>query len=182
MSKSSYFKWKKRIPETIRKEQENNKIIEAIKELYMKNKGRYGVGPMTERLRQEKEIHCNHKKVYKLMKEYGYLSVVKRKKKYKKAGKPHPKHNVLRRNFTTSCPYDKMATDVTEISMFGKKLYISPVKDLHTQMIESVEIGKSATLVTVMKMLEKIKDKSIHTSLIRMKYCSFWYTFIFYFF
>ena len=90
------------------------------------------------------------------MSENGYLSIVKRKKKYKNPGKPHPKHNILKRNFKTSCPYDKMATDVTEISMFGIKVYISPVKDLHTKMIESVEIGKSATLVTVMKMLGKI--------------------------
>ena len=116
---------------------------------------------MTYALKQSKEISCNHKKVYRIMAENGYLSVVKRKKNYTKPGKPHPKHNVLKRNFTTSCPYDKVATDVTEISMFGKKLYISPVKDLHTNMIESTEIGEHATLVMAMKMIEKIKDKSI---------------------
>jgi transposase InsO family protein len=116
---------------------------------------------MTNALRIEKNIKYNHKKIYRLMRENGYLSVVKRKKNYEKPGKPHPKHNVLKRNFTTSCPYDKVATDVTEISMFGKKLYISPIKDLHTNMIESKEIGEHATLVTVMKMLEKVKDKSI---------------------
>lgn len=116
---------------------------------------------MTNALIIHKNIKCNHKKVYRLMEENNYLSVVKRKKKYKKVGKPHPKHNILKRNFTTSCPYDKMATDVTEISMFGKKLYISPVKDLHTNMIESNEIGKHATMVMATKMLEKIKDKSI---------------------
>jgi len=121
----------------------------------------YGVERMTHELSQRKNIRCNHKKVYKLMKENGYLSVVKRKRKYTKPGKAHPKHNVLKRNFTTSCPYDKVGTDVTEIAMFGKKLYISPVKDLHTNMIESKEIGERATLAMVMKMLEGIKDKSI---------------------
>lgn len=136
-------------------------LIQTIKELYEEHKGRYGIVRMTQALMNEKGICCNHKKVYRLMKENGYLSVVKQKKKYVKAGKPHPKHNVLKRNFTTSCPYDKMATDVTEIKMFGKRVYISPVKDLHTNMIESNEIGGNVTLVTVMKMLEKIKDKSI---------------------
>ena len=143
------------------KEQEENKIIEAIKSLYEKHKGRLGIVRMTNALKTEKEIYCNHKKVYRLMTTNGYLSVVKRKKKFTKPGKPHPKHNVLNRNFETSCPYDKMATDVTEISMFGIKVYMSPVKDLHTGMIESAEIGKSATLVTAIKMLEKIKDKAI---------------------
>lgn len=121
----------------------------------------YGVERMTNALKQSKKIFCNHKKVYRLMAENGYLSVIKPKKNYTKPGKPHPKHNVLKRNFTTSCPYDKIATDVTEISMFGKKLYISPIKDLHTNMIESKEIGEHATLVMAMKMIEKIKDKSI---------------------
>ena len=59
---------------------------------------------MTKALEQEKNIKVNHKRVYKLMKENGYLSVVKVKKKYTKPGKPHPKKNVLRRNFETSCP------------------------------------------------------------------------------
>lgn len=161
IKKSSYYKWLSNIEKKRNKEQEENKIIEAIKELYIKHKGRYGVDRMTNALRIEKNINCNHKKVYRIMKENGYLSVIKPKKKYINPGKPHPKHNVLKRNFSTSCPYDKIATDVTEISMFGIKTYISPIKDLHTKMIESREIGKSATLVTVMKMFEKIKDKSI---------------------
>ena len=95
------------------------------------------------------------------MNENGYLSVVKRKKTYTKPGKPHPKHNVLKRNFKTSCPYDKMATDVTEISMFGIKVYLSPIKDLHTNMIESIEIGKHANIKMAIKMFEKIKEKAI---------------------
>lgn len=161
INKSSYYKWLNTEEKRTIKEQEENKITEAIKELYIKHKGRYGVERMTNALKIEKNVHCNHKKVYRIMKENGYLSVIKRKNNYKKPGKPHPKHNVLKRNFTTSCPYDKIATDVTEISMFGIKTYISPIKDLHTNMIESREIGKSATLVTVMKMFDKIKDKSI---------------------
>ena len=161
MNKSSYYKWLSFAEKRVIKEQEEYKIIEEIKSLYEKHKGRLGVERMTNQLKIEKNIYCNHKKVYRLMKENGYLSVIKRKKNYTKPGKPHPKRNVLKRNFKTSCPYDKMATDVTEISMFGIKTYISPVKDLHTNMIESVEIGKSATLVTVMKMIEKIRDKAI---------------------
>ena len=161
ISKSSYYKWLSLEEKRSVKEQIESQIIESIKSLYEKHKGRLGVERMTKQLKIEKNIYCNHKKVYRIMKENNYLSVVKRKKKHVKPGKPHPKRNILKRNFKTSCPYDKMATDVTEISMFGIKMYISPVKDLHTNMIESVEISKHATLVTVMKMFEKIKDKAI---------------------
>lgn len=161
INKSSYYKWLSLAERRKIKEQAENQIIEAIKSLYEEHKGRLGVERMTNQLKIERNIYCNHKKVYRIMKENNYLSVVKRKKKYTKPGKPHPKRNILKRNFKTSCPYDKVATDVTEISMFGIKIYISPIKDLHTNMIESVEISKHATLVTVMKMFEKIKDKSI---------------------
>lgn len=161
ISKSSYYKWLSLEEKRSIKEQIESQIIEAIKSLYEKHKGRLGVERMTKQLKIEKNIYCNHKKVYRIMKENNYLSVVKRKKKYVKPGKPHPKRNILKRNFKTSCPYDKIATDVTEISMFGIKMYISPIKDLHTNMIESIEISKHATLVTVMKMFEKIKDKAI---------------------
>ena len=161
INKSSYYKWLSLAERRKIKEQAENQIIEAIKSLYEEHKGRLGVERMTNQLKIERNIYCNHKKVYRIMKENNYLSVVKRKKKYTKPGKPHPKRNILKRNFETSCPYDKVATDVTEISMFGIKIYISPIKDLHTNMIESVEISKHTTLVTVMKMFEKIKDKSI---------------------
>ncbi|MDO5557782.1 MAG: IS3 family transposase [Clostridia bacterium] len=161
MAKSSYYKWKSKEEQIEKKKQKELEEVKAIKELYIEHKGRYGVDRMTNALKSDKKMKCNHKKVYRLMVENGYLSVVKRKKKYKKVGKPHPKHNVLKRNFTTSCPYDKIATDVTEISMFGQKLYISPIKDLHTNMIESNEIGRHATLEMAIKMIEKIKNKSI---------------------
>lgn len=161
INKSSYYKWLSSEEKRSIKEQIEDEIIEAIKSLYEKHKGRLGVERMTKQLKIEKNIYCNHKKVYRIMKENNYLSVVKRKKKYVKPGNPHPKRNILRRNFRTSCPYDKMATDVTEISMFGTKIYISPIKDLHTNMIESVEISEHATLVTVMKMFERIKGKAI---------------------
>lgn len=161
INKSSYYKWISNSDKRKCKEQEEMRVIEKINGLYKKHKGRYGIIRMSQALKTEMNTNCNHKKVYRIMKENGYLSVIKRKKTYKEPGKAHPKHNVLRRNFTTSCPYDKMATDVTEISMFGTKIYISPIKDLHTNMIESKEIGKSAALPIVMKMFDKIKDKSI---------------------
>lgn len=88
---------------------------------------------MTHALEQDYDIKRNHKKIYRLMKENNVLAIIKAKKNYTKSGEPHPKHNVLKRNFNTSCPFDKVATDMTEIKHKGqKKIYISPVKDLNT--------------------------------------------------
>ena len=118
--------------------------MEKIKELYKKHKGRYGVDRMTHALEQDYDIKRNHKKIYRLMKENNVLAVIKAKKNYTKPGEPHPKHNVLKRNFNASCPFDKVATDMTEIKHKGKKIYISPVKYLNTLVIEANYVSYSA--------------------------------------
>ena len=135
--------------------------MEKIKELYKKHKGRYGVDRMTHALEQDYDIKRNHKKIYRLMKENNLLAVIKAKKNYTKPGEPHPKHNVLKRNFNTSCPFDKVATDMTEIKHKGKKIYISSVKDLNTHVIEANEVSYNASISIAIQMLNQIKDKSI---------------------
>ena len=84
INKSSYYKWLSNIEKQINREQKENKIIESIKELYIKHKGRYGVERMTNALKIEKNINCNHKKVYRIMRENGYLSLKNQKKISKK--------------------------------------------------------------------------------------------------
>ena len=116
---------------------------------------------MTHALDQDYNIKRNHKKIYRLMKVNNLLAVIKAKKTFTKPGEPHPKHNVLKRNFDTSCPFDKVATDMTEIKHKGKKIYISPIKDLNTHVIEANEVGYSPSIAITVQMLEQIKDKSI---------------------
>ncbi len=110
--------------------------IKCIKELYSNLYGRYDVERMTSAQWADCNLKFNHKKVYLLMSQNGYLAVIKAKKRYRKPGDPHPKKNVLVRKFRTSCPFDKMVTDVTEYKLDGKKIYISAVKDIHTGMLE----------------------------------------------
>lgn len=161
VKKSTYYKWLNRINIKTKKDIEDEIIIEKIKELYKKHKGRYGVDRMTHALEQDYDIKYNHKKIYRLMKENNLLAVIKAKKNYTKPGEPHPKHNVLKRNFNTSCPFDKVATDMTEIKHKGKKIYISPVKDLNTHVIESNEVSYNASISIAIQMLNQIKEKSI---------------------
>jgi len=137
------------------------KIVEKITELYNKHKGRYGVNRMKYALQKDFNIKHNRKKIYRLMKTNNLLAVIKAKKKYIKCGNPHPKHNVLKRDFNTSCPFDKIATDITEIKHNGKRICVSPIKDLHTHVIESFEMSNSAPIMIAIKMFNKIKCNSI---------------------
>ena len=57
-----------------------------------------------------------------------------RMKKYRsyrgEVGKTAP--NLLNRDFHADKPNQKWVTDVTEFSLFGEKLYLSPILDLHS--------------------------------------------------
>lgn len=95
------------------------------------NKGRYGYRRITQTLRNEGYI-ISEKTVRKLMKESGIKCMVRVKKyrSYKgEVGRIAP--NLLARNFNADSPCQKLVTDVTEFSLFGTKLYLSPVLDLY---------------------------------------------------
>jgi len=161
IKKSSYYKWLRKQNLKIAKDIEDTLILEHIKCLYQKHKGRYGVYRMTNALAIDYGVKVNHKRTYRLMKNNGFLSVIKAKKKYVKPGEAHPKRNILKRNFNTSCPFDKLVTYITEMKICGIKIYLSSIKDLHTGMIESFEISRHPSLALAIATIEKINDKTI---------------------
>ena len=105
---------------------------QEITAIYHENKGRYGYRRITAELRNRK-LPLNHKTVQRLMKELGLVCRV-RTKKYRsyrgEVGKIAP--NLLNRDFHADKPNQKWVTDVTEFRLFGEKLYLSPILDLHS--------------------------------------------------
>ena len=63
--------------------------------------------------------------------------------------------NLLNRNFYAEKPNQKWATDVTEFSLFGRKLYLSPILDLHNGYLVSYTIAERPSLSMVTTMLDK---------------------------
>ena len=128
---------------------------EEITAIYHENKGRYGYRRITTELRK-RNILLNHKTVQRLMKEMGIVCRVRMKKyrSYKgEVGKVAP--NLLGRNFNADRPNQKWVTDVTEFHLFGEKLYLSPILDLHSRDIVSYTISERPVLSMVTTMLEK---------------------------
>ena len=100
-------------------------------------------------------IPLNHKTVQRLMKELGLVCRVRMKKyrSYKgEVGKIAP--NLLKRDFSTTAPNQKWVTDVTEFSLFGEKLYLSPILDLHSSYLVSYVISERPVLSMVMNMVD----------------------------
>lgn len=126
-----------------------------ITAIYHENRGRYGYRRITEELRNRK-IYLNHKTVQRLMKQLGLVCHVRMKKyrSYKgEVGKIAP--NLLQRNFHADRPNQKWVTDVTEFSLFGQKLYLSPILDLCISDLVSCTISDRPVISMVTSMLDK---------------------------
>lgn len=130
-------------------------LKEQITIIYSENKGRYGYRRITQEL-CNRGYHINHKTVQRLMKQLGIACHV-RMKKYKsykgEVGKIVP--NLLERNFEAEKPNLKWVTDVTEFSLFGQKLYLSPILDLCSRDIVSYTLYDHPVLNMVTEMLDK---------------------------
>ena len=104
--------------------------------------------------------NTNHKLVMKLMKQE-HLTCRVRMKKYRsykgEQGKIAP--NLLNREFQADRPNEKWTTDITEFSLFGRKLYLSPILDMYNGEIVSYEISEHPVLTQVTNMLEKAFSK-----------------------
>ena len=90
------------------------------------------------------------------MKELGLVCRVRMKKyrSYKgEVGKIAP--NLLNRDFRAEKPNQKWVTDVTEFSLFGEKLYLSPILDLHSSDLVSYTISDRPVLSMVTTMLNE---------------------------
>ena len=127
--------------------------------IYHENKGRYGYRRITTEL-HKRNFLLNHKTVQRLMKELGLVFRVRRKKyrSYKgEVGKIAP--NLLNRDFRAEKPNQKWVTDVTEFSLFGEKLYLSPILDLCSSDLVSYTISDHPVLSMVTTMLDKAFEK-----------------------
>ena len=132
---------------------------EEITAIYHENRGRYGYRRITAELRN-RNLPLNHKTVQRLMKDLGLVCRVRMKKyrSYKgEVGKIAP--NLLNRDFHADRPNQKWVTDVTEFSLFGEKLYLSPVLDLCSSDLVSYTISERPVLSMVTTMLEKAFEK-----------------------
>ena len=135
-------------------------VKEEITAIYHENRGRYGYRRITMELHNRGFV-INHKTVLKLMKKLGLQCFV-RVKKYRSYKGEFGKicDNLLKRDFKANKPNQKWVTDVTEFSLFGSKLYLSPIIDLFNGEVVSYNISERPVFHQVMDMLEKAFEKT----------------------
>ncbi len=132
---------------------------EAIKQICVENKGRYGYRRVTLEL-HHRGFQTNHKLVMKLMKQAN-LTCMLREKKYHsyrgEVGKIAP--NLLKRDFKALRPNSKWTTDITEFKLLGQKLYLSPIMDLFNGEIISYTVSCNPSFHPVNQMLKDAFQK-----------------------
>ena len=100
-------------------------------------------------------IHRNPKTVLRIMKKYGILSDIRRKRKWQNLGQQiHRYRNLLNRQFFADKPNSKRVTDISYIQTKEGVLYLSMIRDLYDN---SIVAYKTATQQTINLVLDTIQ-------------------------
>ena len=102
-----------------------------------------------------RKIHRNPKTVLRIMKKYGLLSEIRRRRKWVNLGQQiHKYENLLARQFRADRPNAKWVTDISYIQTKEGVLYLSMIRDLYDN---SIVAYKTATRQTVNLVLDTIR-------------------------
>ena len=151
VSRSGYNNFIKRLsrPET------DAALAQTIRQQQDKCFHTYGYRGMWPWLERNAGIHHNPKPILLVMKKYGLLSEIRRRRKWQQMGQQlHKYENLLNRNFHAETPNHKWVTDISYIQTKQGVLYLSIIRDLYDN---SIVAYKTATQQTVNLVLDTIR-------------------------
>lgn len=150
VSRSGYYDFVKRIGQP----EHDAELAEKIQECQDKTDNTYGYRRVWKWL-QRKNIKRNPKTVLRIMKKYGLLSEIRRRRKWVNLGQQvHRYKNLLNRQFQASSPNTKWVTDISYIQTKEGTLYLSMIRDLYDN---SIVAYKTASRQTVNLVLDTIR-------------------------
>ena len=129
-------------------------LAEKIKEHQDRCRQTYGYRRMHLWL-ESQGIHHNPKTILRVMKKYGILSEIRRKRKWQNLGQQiHRYRNLLNRQFFADKPNSKWVTDISYIQTKEGVLYLSMIRDLYDN---SIVAYKTATQQTINLVLDTLR-------------------------
>lgn len=150
VSRSGYYDFSKRYG----KPERDAELAEKIKECQNKTDKTYGYRRVWRWLR-DRNIQRNPKTVLRIMKKYGLLAEIRRRRKWVNLGQQvHKYKNLLNRQFHADRPNTKWVTDISYIHTKEGVLYLSMIRDLYDN---SIVAYKTATQQTVNLVLDTIR-------------------------
>ena len=141
---------------------------ELILRLYEESDKQWGYRNIHMELVEEYHMKINHKRVYRLCRELGIQSIIRKKRKYPNYNQYRLKEseavapNLLNRDFTSDKPNQKWVTDITTFQVGEEKVHLSAILDLFNNEIIAYEMSKSTETLfvvkTVYQAIQKEKD------------------------
>ena len=155
VSRSGYYDFLKRMDTPDRDEAIANEITECQQQCAKT----YGYRRVQIWLAR-KGIYRNPKTVHRIMRKFGLLSEIRRRKKYRRMGqKLHTYENKLNRDFHADRPNQKWVTDIAYIHTRQGVLYISIIRDLYDNSIVAYKTGTEQTVNLVLNTIKAAKEK-----------------------
>ena len=150
VSRSGYYDYVKRLGRI----EKDAALAEKLKQQQERCFQTYGYRRMQIWLVKQ-GIHRNPKTVLRIMKKYGILSEIRRKRKWKNLGQQiHRYENLLNRQFRADRPNTKWVTDISYIHTKEGVLYLSMIRDLYDN---SIVAYKTASQQTINLVLDTIR-------------------------
>ena len=150
VSRSGYYNYVKRLGQT----EKDAALAETLRLQQERCFQTYGYRRMQIWLKKQ-GIHRNPKTVLRIMKKYGILSEIRRKRKWRNLGQQiHRYENLLNRQFRADRPNTKWVTDISYIHTKEGVLYLSMIRDLYDN---SIVAYKTASQQTINLVLDTIR-------------------------
>lgn len=130
VSRSGYYDWDEREPS--KREKENAKIFEVMKQSYSNAQGMIGLDKLWCDVKGA-GIKCGRNRVYQLQKKHQLYSVRKKPFRVCTTDFNHTlpiAPNLLNQEFKVDRPNAVWVTDITEFKTSNGKLYLATIKDL----------------------------------------------------
>ena len=150
VSRSGYYDFVKRVG----KPEQDTELANEIRICQRSTDNTYGYRRVWQWL-EHRKIHRNPKTVLRVMKKYGLLSEIRRRRKWVNLGQQmHRYDNLLKQQFRADRPNTKWVTDISYIHTKEGVLYLSMIRDLYDN---SIVAYKTASRQTVSLVLDTIR-------------------------
>ena len=154
VSRAGYYKFLKR--SSSKREVDNQRLIQRIKEAHKKSRGIYGSPRIHEELLQQGET-CSRRRIAKLMKKEKIQA--KMRKKWKRTTRVDSKAivegNHLDQKFLVEEPNKVWVSDITYVGTEEGWLYVAVVLDLFSRKVVGLSMGSNLETNLVIKALKQ---------------------------
>ena len=155
VSRSGYYDFVKHIG----KPEPDETLSKQIRQCQSRCDKTYGYRRVWQWL-EKKHIHRNPKTILMVMKKYGLLSEIRRRRKWVQMGwQAHKYENLLKRQFWATRPNSKWVTDITYIHTNEGVLYLSIIRDLYDNSIVAYKTSATQTVNLVLDMIRLATKK-----------------------